>query len=268
MHDLYPLESLSVGLQHRQKERSLEVATKRTILRTRPFQPFFLAAKDLLNLAYPYFQQIERSREHYNRTKEIIPIQGNIWQLEKSLSVGSFLAKYAGLEAFANCIYDEFGQRKIEDIPGYYFDVFPTDLHKKLIKKDFKKWYLGTRVYFVITFCTDSVIPPKTVFDNLCLEWKKFEETIAIRHSFNHPRKEEIKMEITYAGYKQWLVNDENPNNFWPLTKVHKDHRALNYQAATDLNTVLDWVINKLRNAMPNKLNDNFMTQENMQLLD
>ena len=103
---------------------------KNMILKTRPFQPFFLAAKDLLNLARPYHEQIEQNRKKYEKSGIVKPLSQNIWRLEKSLSIGSFMSQYAGLEAFVNCVYNDFKLREPNSLASEYF-IDPISKHRK-----------------------------------------------------------------------------------------------------------------------------------------
>jgi hypothetical protein len=106
-----------------------------------------------------------------------------------------------------------------------------------------------------------------SIFDTSCHEWNKFEEIIQIRHSFNHATEERVTVEITKAGPKLLLANDDFPENFWPLTKAPKDHRILNYEIAKELNAIIDWIIEKLKAGMPVQLNENYMNTEKAEIL-
>jgi len=240
---------------------------KSTVLNTRPFQAFFLASKDLIHLAEPYYEQIELHRNDYNKTGVLRPLSQNVWRLDKSCSIGSFLAQYAGLDAFINCAFNEFKLHPISALPDEFFIGDVVKYKKDLLKKQFESWYVGTRAFMLLPLCSDPMIDPSTVFDIYSKEWKKFEELVQIRHSFNHASAVKVPMELTKTGPKFWAANDDFLENSWPLTKTHKDHRSLNYRATSELNQVIDWVVKNLMTALPDKLNDDFMTNEKMQLL-
>lgn len=240
---------------------------KRIILGGRPFQPFLLAADDLLQLAYPYFKKIEESRKNYEKTGEVNFKDRNAWQLDKSLSIGSFMAKYAGLEAFINCAYNEFKINSVEDIPVSYFIGVLKKQRNGLVKKNFYQWHLGSRVYFIAPLCVESMFNPSKIFDITNRKWNKFLEIIEIRNSFNHAKNTGAYTELTSAGPMQWMANDDFPENYWPLTKVYREHRTFNYQAAKDIGEIIDWIINKLRNFIPDLLNEEFMTKEKVEIL-
>ena len=243
-----------------------DMTTKSTTLRTRPFQPFFLAANDLLNLALPYYQQIEQDRQRFKETGIVKPLPKGVWQLDKSLSIGSFVIKYMGLEAFVNCVHRDFRVRSADDLPVDYFIGPLQTQRKQILTKEYGKLYLPTRVFLVIPLCSEPIVDPRIVFDVTGSEWAKFIETVKIRHSFNHAEETEVHYKVTRAGPKLWLANDENPENFWTLTGTHRDHRILNFQSASQLNSIIDWVVSKIRAALPEQLNDTYMSQENMQI--
>lgn len=242
------------------------MTTKHTTLHTRPFQPFFLAANDLLNLALPYYQQIEQDRQRFKETGIVKPLPKGVWQLDKSLSIGSFVINYMGLEAFVNCVHRDFKVRSLGDLPIQFF-VGPLQAQRnRMLKKDFGYLYLPTRVFLVMPLCSEPILDPSGVYDVEGPEWAKFLETVQIRHSFNHAEETEVRYTVTKAGPKLWLANDEDPENFWPLTGTHRDHRILNFQAASQLNSIIDWVVSKIRAALPEQLNDTYMSRENMQV--
>ncbi len=241
---------------------------KKVTLHTRPFQPFFLAATDLLALARPYYEQIKADRKRYNETGVIERLPQGVWQLDKSLSIGSFMVKYAGLEALANCTYEDYKIREAADLPGDYFIGPLQKIRGNLQGKAFCHWHLATRVFLVVPLCSDPETDPRTVFDITSDEWKKFEEIIQIRHSFNHAEGGRTELVVTKAGPKLWLANDQDPANFWPLTNTPRDHRILNFEAASGLCSVIDWIIEKLRSALPTQLNDSYMAQEQGKVSD
>ena len=227
---------------------------KKITLSTRPFQPFFLAAEDLLRLASPYYLQIKKE------VPENVP--QDVWQLDKSLSIASFMTKYAGLEALVNCAHNDFEAREARDLPVDYFVALPDKQRKNMQKKAFRQWYLPTRVFLLAPLCCDPIVDPRDAFDVTSSEWKEFEELVKIRNSFSHATQGQRQLLITKAGPKRWWGSDEFPDNFWPLTKAPRDHRILNYETALDLNHTIDWVVNKLRTLMPTQLDDSYMTDE------
>ena len=103
------------------------MTTKKVIAHTRPFQAFLIAADSLLELAKPYNDIINQEKDKYKKSKIVVDISTQ-WQLEKSLSIASFLTKYAGLEAFLNCIYEDFSIRTIGDLPDDVFEDFDKDV--------------------------------------------------------------------------------------------------------------------------------------------
>jgi len=227
-----------------------------------------LAAEDLLRLARPYCEQIEQSRKRFNGAGVIDDLPQGIWQLEKSLSIGSFMAKYAGVEALVNCGHDDFGVREAEDLSVDYF-VAPLDKRRtKLLKKAFKNWNLSTRVFFLPSLCIDPVVDPRDVFDVTSLKWRQFVETVTIRHSFSHAASVRQHLEATKTGPKFWLVNDDHPDNYWLTTRTPKDHRTFNYHAALKLNGVIDWVLSKLTTSMPTQLDEKYFREEKWEISD
>jgi len=241
---------------------------KKIELNTRPFQPLFKAANDLLKLAHPYFNQIQEHGKRFEETGDISTPPSDIWQLEKSLSIGSFMVSYAGMEAFVNCILRDFGVREVVDLSSDYFIGPLSKIKNKLQNKLFNNWHLATRVFLIIPLCSDPEIDPRSVFDTTCDEWKKFKEVIQIRHSFNHAVGGKTDLIITKAGPKLWLIDDKNPVNFWPLTDTPRDHRTLNFTATSKLNQIIDWIVDKLRSSLPTQLNDTYMGKEQGRVSD
>jgi hypothetical protein len=95
--------------------------TKKTIFHTRPFQTLFRTADDLLQLALPNYEEIQSNHARYKINKNVEPVSADVWHIEKSLSIGSFMAKYAGIEAFINCIHDDFRTKHPKELPVAYF---------------------------------------------------------------------------------------------------------------------------------------------------
>lgn len=234
---------------------------QKVTIRTRPFQPFFLAADDLLGLAKPYYDQID-TKKTLEQTGRIEFLPEGVWRKEKSLSISSFMIKYAGLEAFVNCTYDEFQTRDLDSLPDEYFVGKLQGVRNKLMKNSFPNWYLPSRAFLVIPLCSNAEIDPRNAFDTTSEEWEKFEEIVKIRHSFSHAASVNSVLVVTKAGPRLGTANDENPDNFWPVTGARRDHRLLNYETARALNSVIDWVVGRLRKALPEQLNDSYMTQE------
>jgi hypothetical protein len=158
------------------------MVTRKLTLRTRPFQPFFSAATNLLNLARPYFDQIEANKRRYEETHVVVALPKGVWQNEKSLSIGSFMVKYAGLEALVNCTFEDFRIRAVDDLSNDYFVSPLSSIRGRLQGKSFSNWHLATRVFLVIPLCSNPEIDPRNIFDTTTEEWKKFLETVQIRH--------------------------------------------------------------------------------------
>ena len=112
------------------------------------------------------------------------------------------------------------------------------------------------------------MIDPSVIFDINSNDWKKFEELIEIRHSFNHAVEVRTRQEARKEAPKLWLVNNQFPENIWPINKVERDHRVLNFKSASNLSEVIDWAMDRLTNAFPEKLNNSYMTEETIQLID
>jgi hypothetical protein len=249
--------------------REILIISNRVIRQTaRPFQPFFLAATDLLNLARPYYEQIEAGRKRYYETGVIEILQQNVWRLDKSLSIGSFLVKYAGLEALANCAYEDHKKREVADLPSDYSLGPLQNKRGNLQKKAFCNWHLATRLFLLIPLCSDPEIDPRNVFDIASDGWKEFEEIIEIRHSFSHAVSVRTELVVAKVRPGFHLANNQDPVNFWPLTNTPRDHRILNFEAASRLCSVIDWVIEKLRSALPIQLNESYMTEEQGKVSD
>ena len=244
------------------------MVTKKLITRTRPFQPFILAGNDLLQLALPYHQQIQARKDRYAETKVIDTSGRDEWQLEKSLSIGSFMVKYAGLEALVNCTFEDHMVREVKDLSDDYFIGPLLKKQSKLQGKKFTYWHLATRVFLIIPLCSDPEMDPRTVLDTTSDEWKKFEEIIKIRHSFNHGSEVVGTQNATKLASKLWITDDNYPENFWPLTKVYRDHRLFGYEDALNLHNTIDSLIQKLRAAMPTQLDDKYMTTEQWKQCD
>lgn len=242
--------------------------TKKVIIKTRPFQQLLQGADDLLGLAKPYYDKIEQNRRLNEGRKELKLLEQDVWQTEKSLSIGSFMMKYAGLEALANCTYTDFQLRKLESLPDKYLVRMPKKARKELTNKAFAYWPLRNRVFLLVPLCSDPVVDPNRVFDTESSEWSRFEETVQIRNSFAHPASIEVKSTWTRKEPKIYIDNDDYPSNFWPRTKTPKNHRILNYEIALTLNGVIDWVVGRLRQALPAKLNEDYMTKEEGTELD
>ena len=235
---------------------------KKMTLKTRPFQPFLLGVDDLLRLARPYYDQIQANRKRYEESDKIEILPQGVWQTEKSLSIGSFLLKYAGLEALLNCLYNDFKVNSLDVIPNEYFGEKLAQVLSKLAKKNFVYWYLPSRVFLVIPLCTEPPVDPRGVFDTESNEWRKFEEIVQIRHSFSHAVSGDREFIATRKGPKLWVADDSDPSNFWPVTQAPRDHRILNYEVAVSLCGVIDWVIERIRKALPEKLTDSYLGQE------
>lgn len=238
---------------------------KRTVLiTTRPFQPFFLGADDLLKLAKPYFEKIQEYKNNYEQTGVVIPVPKDIWQIEKSLSIGSFFLKYSGLEGLVNCMFDDFKCNDIDSLPEEYFVGPLLKKRKQLITRSFPNWTLTTRVFLIIPICSEPAIDPRKEFDTDSTVWKEFKEIILIRNWLIHAASDNIRLELTKTGPKFWTANDQHPDNFWPINKVSKDHRIFNYELACKLNETIDWIVTKLRSSLPDQINDSYMTQEHL----
>ncbi len=241
------------------------MAERKGNLITRPFQPFLLGANDLLRQAFPLYQQIERSRANFANTGNITSVS-SIWQLEKTLSIGSFLLKFCGLEALLNCIYTENKVRELKDLPSEYFVGNLSGRYKNIVSSEFERLYLPTRTYLITPLCSDEINDPRKVFDVTGENWYKFLELIDIRHSFLHAASIHRPLGFTKSSNKVWFVNDDFPENFWPLNNVAREQRIFNYKSANDLNSIIDFVIQKLRLGLPTVLDDDFMTKEQIKL--
>ncbi len=244
------------------------MTTKKLLKRTRPFQPFFLAAEDLLRFALPYYQQVQG---RVNTTGMAGPPDATfqeVWRKDKSASLGSFLTMYSGLEALVTCAHRDFRVRQPSALPNVYYSPLPPKQIKKMLKKSFNQWSLGSRVRLLAPLCSDPVVEAGEVFDTSSIDWKKFAELIEIRHSFAHADVVEDELLATQVAHKAWNVDDQFSGNFWPLTQVPRDHRNFNYECADGLNRIVEWVVKTLRAALPNQLNKSYMANEDWILRD
>jgi hypothetical protein len=244
------------------------MVTKKLIARTRPFQALFAAADDLRGLAYPYYQLVEASKQKFKGTEIADPVNRDDWRREKSLAIGAFTIMYAAIEGLVNCAFNDFGIRQVSDLPEFCFKNELENRKKALRNKDFGWWHLATRVFLLPPLCSDPIIDPCQVFDINSAEWKKFIEIIEIRHSFNHACEQQLPISATKAGPNFWLVDDSHPDNSWPMTGTPRDHRVFGYESASTLNFGLEFILEKLREAMPNQLNDDYMTKESWKILE
>jgi len=216
----------------------------------------------LLQLAKPYHQRIKARKDSYAETNAVDSSGRDEWQLEKSLSIASFMTFYAGIESLVNCIHKDFQTHTLDSLPGAFFSAPLDKLKTSLSKKTFGNWYLANRVYLVASLCTDPAVDPSELFSIEEEEWKKFVEIIKIRHTFNHPI-EVVGQALATKNARGLLIVDDNfAENFWPLTNVSRDHRTFNYEDASRLGSILEWIIGRLRGAMPTQLNDDYMTKE------
>lgn len=233
---------------------------------TRPFQPFLKAADDLLHLARPHHEAIAKAWEHYRVNNVRLPIDPKSWQLEKSLSISSFMMSYIGLEALVNCIFEDFGVHAVKSLPQEYFGGQLSKVYKKIIKKPFGKLRLTTRLYLIAPLCTDPMIDPSSLFDIDSSKWRTLEEVVEIRHFFNHASSEEMRFDVKPIGEKLFEANDNFPDNFFPLTNVSKDCRTFNMSDAEKLNDSLNWALETIKQALSHKADDVYMTQEIVKL--
>jgi len=240
--------------------------TKRLRMRTRPFQPFFQAANDLLSMALPFYKKVEAEKLLYDFAKSPRTNDSNSWRLEKSLSIGSFITKYMGLEAFANFTYIEFGKRSANELPDEIFAEF-DNIKRKLKKQEFGDWPLRPRIVLLAPLCTGPIIFPEEVFDFNSAEWKEFKELIEIRNSFIHASEQHINVIATMARPGYWLARDDSSVNFWPLTGVSKDHRTFNYQDAKNLGGIIDYIVKCVSDILYGRNFARYMNEEKWDMI-
>ncbi len=231
-------------------------------IKTRPFQHLLLASDDLLNIAKPYYDQIQTGMKVCKSTGIITDLPPGVWQKEKSLSISAFMTKFAGLEALVNSCLNDFTKRTIEQLSDEFFTGQLVSLKEKLKKRKPQDWRLSTRIFLSIPICSTPIINPTSVFNIESKEWKEFEELVKIRHSYTHANSVNVKQVLTKVSTKVWNADDTNVDSFWQLTNTPKDLRIFNFESATKLCEIIDWVISLYKGALQSNLDDEYCSKE------
>ena len=183
----------------------------------------------------------------------------HLWMKEKSASRASFIMGMAGIEAFVNNVIGDFGVRGKEELPRGL-------LNQKQRKRPIEYWRLPDKVYFLPTLCNSELAPPTSYFNKTSEPFKLFEELVQIRNRIMHGRPDPFLGLIKLKPDKMHEVNDNFPENFWPLSKISKDFTSFNFESAKIAYENVVWVRGALLGFLQD-VDEKYMQDEKIKLI-
>ncbi len=237
------------------------MATIKSVLQTRPFQPLFAGMEALLIEAEPIFNMIEDKRRKHDMNLD----QGE-WAKEKHLATASFLLGMSGLESFVMCLYEEYKSRSEDSLPD---EIFRTKKRLDHLRgQGFEWWPLNEKLYFIIPICANSIVDPRKVLKRDRSDWQRLDEYIKIRNAIVHARPEEVAWVITMGEQGVHTVDDSDSRNHWPKTKSPKDVRNFNTRCARDARSSILWIKSVILDTLAERVPPRFMLDEQVKLID
>jgi len=200
----------------------------------RPFQALF----DSMEYHYKVSEDLFK-RVHAQDPSDSRAFDQKLWVTEKAESRAAFIMGMAGIEAFTNNVLSDFKLRNKEDLKEIH-------LSKEQKNKFIERWRLVDKVYFLPTLCNSKLEPPEFYFNKDSNEFRLFEELVQIRNSIMHGRPEPWKIKIKFRPDKNHEVYDSFEENFWPLSKIHKDFTSFNYECAKVAYDNIIWLKDRL----------------------
>ncbi len=229
----------------------------------KPFIFLLQDAKVFLGLAKPLYE-LRKSHD---------PEQGefdrNVWHQEKSFSRACFIMSIAGLEAFCNSIYEYYGSWTNEKFPEEFLkkSYRPKGMKRKILKKSSLPWWpLFEKVLFLVSMCSPEVVNPTRIFDPECNEMLLLLEYIEIRNSLVHGKIIKRRLEVTTQsvagddGQATSYIEDDFPQNFWPISKVPKFAMGLDYEHASANRELVMFLITQLMSKLSGIVPQDFLT--------
>ena len=134
----------------------------------------------------------------------------------------------AGFESLCNCIEYSFHKRLLDDI---IIDWIPKSQIMQSTNKprNFDNWQLVQKIRFIPVLCDLILSHPNSYFPESNSNIDKLDEVVRVRNKIIHGGLIKIACEIDWPSRE---VNDRLTENYYPLTKIHKDIRALSYNEA------------------------------------
>lgn len=231
------------------------------VITTRPFQPLFAAMETLLNEAKPLHAEIMGA----NVTGPD-DVDQQKWAREKHLATGSFIMGVLGIEAFVNCLWEEFKLRTPLDMPDEWFGRKGRITNLK--ERPFEKWKLQEKVYFIPTICSPGAKPPSDFFKKNARHWQRFDEVVEIRHRLAHARPVRADWVVTLGQDKLHTVDDSKRSNFWARTKIPKDIRSFNYECAQIGVDEVTWVRDSIMKFLADRIPSKYLHEEVIQIIE
>jgi len=222
--------------------------------RSRPFQSLFFS------MEY-YYADSKRlyDKIHAQDPKKPLEFDQELWMNEKAAARAAFIMGIAAIEAFANNILRDFSIRGKKDLPESLLNK-----SQKQLKIDF--WRLADKVYFLPTLCNSQLTPPAFYFKRESEQFQLFEELVEIRNGIMHGRPEPFLGLIKLNPNKLHEVNDNFPENFWPLSKFPKDFTSLNHNCSKIAYDNIKWIKDSLISFL-DKVDKKYLNEEKIELI-
>ncbi len=140
----------------------------------------------------------------------------------------------------------------------------PEDLIKRLpIKIEDYKLPFKDRLYLTPYLCLESpVYKNKAYFSKNTINFQRITEIFQIRDSYVHAKPTGRKMRITIRSNKMHHVDDSNPENYWPITKICKDVTLVNVNDIKIVKEATEWLFSCLNNFLENALDNKKWREE------
>lgn len=252
--DLLPIDHTQATLRERHKGHSprqsddVEIGYPRMI--TKPFRPLLADTGILLQMA-------KESHTAWKTTDD----PDDRWR-EAALSRSCIIACAFFLEALSNSI--------LKDFEVWDPLQLPLAMQKKigLDVKPVDRLPLEDRVYIIPYLCNKAQETfSNTYFDRGSIDFQRMCELIRIRDRFAHSRPTKRKFVITKTGAKEYVVDDNFQENFWPVTRIPKDIFIIEFEHAQLARQIIDRTTEQLNEFLGGRIVANrWMRDEHINL--
>lgn len=212
-------------------------------------------ARFLLSDADYFLRQARMCQENFAKTKD-----ASYLKLESSYSRICILICVVFLEGLVNNVLKDF--QVIVD------HQIPDSLKRKcgLDEMEVSKAPLEDKIYLIPYLCDESPRFEHEFFKKGSKEFQELRELIRIRNSYVHPRPVRRKVDLEITPDRWFLVDDQFPQNFWPLTKIPKDIYIFRHRDAAKAKSIIDNIFSKLDNFLQGRLTkDNWLERESIE---
>lgn len=176
----------------------------------------------------------------------------------RSFSRACIISAIAALESLSNHLIKDFKKHDKKDIPERWFASDSKWQNKRIME-----WPLIQKIRFLPTICNKKLKSPDEYFEFPDYKLELFCELVTIRNKIVHGKLVPVRISI---DTKTKILKADYPENYWPISKIPKDIFNIDFSHADIAYRNVVYIRDKLRDFMPDILDDEYLTKQKIQL--